>query len=107
MVVPVGNDASSARPVSDRLLVRVKQNESMSTGGLLLSLDAETRPKIGRIVGIPSVENKWTGDDFQVGDNVLWRHDYVAEVVQDFVEDDGGRVVSVRMGNISATWRGE
>lgn len=104
MVVPVGADATSARPVRDRLLVRVSLNESMSVGGLVLSMDAANRPMKGTVVGVPAVDNTWTADEFAVGDSVMWRHDYVAEVVQDHLEEDGGRVVSVRMGNISAKW---
>lgn len=102
--MPIGTDAASARPVGDRLLVRVAQNEGMSAGGLVLATDGAVRPRIGTVVGVPPGENKHTGDTFEVGMSVMWRQDYVAEVVQDFLEEDGGRVVSVRMGNISAKW---
>jgi co-chaperonin GroES (HSP10) len=103
-VVPARVNAADARPVRDRVLVRVLQNESVTAGDLLLASDSSTRPKMGVIVGIPPDENKATGDDFNIGDTVLWRHDYVAEVVQDKLDEDGGRIVSMRIGNISAKW---
>lgn len=103
-VVPIGVDVSDALPVRDRILVRVLQNETLSTGGLVLTNDKSTRPKMGVIVGLPPGPNTWTGDNFKIGDTVMWKHDFVAEVVQDSLDDMGGRIVSMRTGNTIAMY---
>jgi co-chaperonin GroES (HSP10) len=104
-LVPAGADVSDARPVRDRLLVRVSQNETVTAGGLVLATDSLQRPKTGVILAVPPGANKVTKDVFAVGETVMWRHDYVAEVVQNNSEgEDGGRIVSVRAGNVCAKW---
>lgn len=100
--VRVGDKAEDAAPVGDRLLVRVAKNEKETASGLLLATNDMERPRVGVVVAVPQKEgwNYIVEDKFEVGMHVMWRHDYVAETVQDGDE----RIVSVRCGNLSARW---
>jgi co-chaperonin GroES (HSP10) len=96
-------DVADAKPLNDRLLVRVGQADRVTSGGLLLAGDAaDKRPRSGVVIAVP--DNAQTrGREvarFSVGDNVMWTSDYIAEVVQ----GEPDRIVSVRARSVNAIW---
>jgi co-chaperonin GroES (HSP10) len=100
--VRVGDDVSKAIPANGRVLVRVNRAESKTAGGLLLTNESK-RPRCGVIVALPNTtpsQKPSAVDEFEVGDNVMWPNEYVAETVQDEEE----RIVSLKATNISAKW---
>lgn len=99
----IDEDMSSAKAVGDRLLIRVSEASSETSGGLLLTPDSSKRPRMGVVVSIPASPPPAAKDVigfFKVGDNVMWPNDYVAETIQ----DGGECLVSVKARHISGKW---
>jgi co-chaperonin GroES (HSP10) len=96
-------NAADAKPLNDRLLVRVSTADRVTSGGLLLAGDAaEKRPRTGVVLAVPdtAADTETEVARFSVGDNVMWTSDFVAEVVQ----GEPDRIVSVRARCVNATW---
>lgn len=67
---------STVKPVGDRILVKVREAEEKTAGGILLPDTAKEKPQVGEVVQVgPGKRNddgSYQAIDVKVGDNVLY-----------------------------------
>lgn len=69
-------DASSVKPLSDRILVKVQEAEEKTAGGIFLPEVAKEKPQVGEVVSVGTGKVNEDGSrspiDIQVGASVLY-----------------------------------
>ncbi len=67
---------STVKPLGDRLLVKVKEAEERTAGGIFLPDTAKEKPQVGEVVQVGPGKRSESGAyetiDVNVGDNVLY-----------------------------------
>lgn len=67
---------STVKPLGDRILVKVREAEEKTAGGILLPDTAKEKPQVGEVVQVGSGKRNDDGSyqaiDVKVGDNVLY-----------------------------------
>ncbi|WNZ26000.1 co-chaperone GroES [Leptolyngbya sp. NK1-12] len=67
---------TTVKPLGDRILVKVREAEEKTAGGIILPDTAKEKPQVGEVVQVgPGKRNEdgsFQAIDVQVGDNVLY-----------------------------------
>jgi chaperonin GroES len=69
-------NTATVKPLSDRVLVKVSDNEEKTAGGIFLPDAAKEKPQVGEVVQVGTGKRNDDGSlqpmDIQVGDQVLY-----------------------------------
>ncbi len=94
------------RPLHDRVVVRRREEEATSAGGIVLPGSAKEKPNQGEVVAVGSGRILDSGDtrpvDVKVGDKVVFGK-YAGS---DTIEVDGEELVILSEGDIKAVIEG-
>ncbi|MDR0200358.1 MAG: co-chaperone GroES [Streptococcaceae bacterium] len=89
------------KPLADRVVIRVKEEEEKSAGGILLSSNAQEKPQVGEIVAVGTGKTTKDGQkialEVKVGDQVLF-----SKYGGDKVKVDGEELLITKESDILA-----
>lgn len=95
----------SVKPLFDRVVVRVDENESQTAGGLILTTSEETNSqRTGTIVSVGPGRYSPQGEleqiDLVPGDRIVWSNEFGSEPVDAPVEE--GKLMCLKVYSIVA-----